>query len=198
MTRLMLIAAVGAVSIAGTADAAFVLHDDYQKWSASAGTFDTITFAELPPSTLVTTQYSEMGLMFVDYDGNWTDGTSLVVYPQDGYGLDGEEVIDIHLTKDAYAVAAHFPGILRYRLFLDAALVYDSDLIGGSDYDMFGGVMSSSVLFDRVLLSGQPFGDQIFLDNLYISFAPVPGPSAMMLLAAAPLSCGKRRGCRSR
>jgi MYXO-CTERM domain-containing protein len=186
-----------AACAAGIAHGSFVMHESYAGWSAAAGDFATITFAELPPFSFVTTQYADMGLVFADNDGNWTEGPEYSPYPIDGFGLDGEGVVDILLSKQALGVGAHFPGGLRYRLYSAGALLYDSDLVGAGLYNNFRGVTSSSVAFDRVLITGFPFGGQVYLDNLYISFAPVPSPAGAAALSLLLLVARRRRRSKS-
>lgn len=177
MRRFLITLLVVLLARATPASAAFVMHHSYDGWAAAAGSFDTITFGELPPFSLVSTQYQDMGVLFVDTDGNWTEGPEFNPYPQDGFGMDGNKVADIVLLKSANAFGAHFPGILRYRLYSNGVLIHDTDLIGASQYNNFRGVISSDLVFDRVLVTANPPSGKVFLDNIYIGFVPVPGPA---------------------
>lgn len=164
----------------------------YESWVTQAGTVTPVLFTELPPDTLVTDQYQSIGAMFTDADGNWTLGVGSPLFPQDGTGLDGEYLITVELLTPAVGVAAHFPGGVRYRLYSGESLVYQSSYFGGGGIGNFGGVISATA-FDRIEIIDLP-NNQVFLDNLYLSFAPVPAPSGLALLALGTSArCRRRR-----
>lgn len=189
----LFLSTTAALTLAMTSPGAVTVHDSFPQWSADAGTFTTITFGEIPVFSNVTDQYASLGVLFTDSGPNKTLGFDPVVFPQDGYGLNGGAMIELTLLSPALGIAAHFPGFLRFRLYWGESLIYASPLVGASGYANFRGYISDS-LFDRVELLGIPNDpmDIIGLDNLYISFVPVPAPGAALgLLALA--ACGGRR-----
>ena len=181
-----------ALCTAGALGATVTTFGTYGAWSAAAGDVTTIAFDEVPLGTLVTDEYEPLGVLFTDTNGNWTTGVSNFLFPQDGYGLDGEETIELTLLTPAVGVAAHFPGFARFRLFLGETLLYQSPLFGASGVGHFGGVMSTAA-FDRVEVFGLDIPDQVALDNLYLSFAPVPAPGAALVLALGLAVPARRR-----
>jgi hypothetical protein len=191
---LSLVATAAALALALCAQAAVTGHDSFTSWSAEAEPFTTITFGEIPLFSTVTDQYASLGVLFTNIAPNKTDGFDTIVFPEDGYGLKGYPMIELTLLSPALGVAAHFPGFLRFQLYSGESLVYSSPLVGGSGYGKFKGYTSDTP-FDRVRLLGIPNDpmDIIAVDNLYISFAPVPAPGAAVPLLAVALFRGRRR-----
>jgi MYXO-CTERM domain-containing protein len=190
-----LLATAAALALALSAQAAVTVHDSFASWSAEAEPFTTITFGEIPLFSTVTDQYASLGVLFTDIAPNKTDGFDTIVFPEDGYGLKGYPIIELTLLSPATGIAAHFPGGIRFRLFSGDVMIFESPYLGGSGYGFFGGVVSD-LSFDRVQIVDQISSTPdpaMAVDNLYISFAPVPAPGAAVALLGVALLGGRRR-----
>jgi hypothetical protein len=176
----------------GHASAGFTLFEgNFNAWSSAAGTHQTIGFDGFPLNTYITTQYLDMGVEFTSFGGpNVVRPFAPDVFFQDGYGIDGNDGVEVLFASPTYSVAAHNPGSWRFHLFVGNALVYDSGFVGGSGLNKFAGVVST-VPFDRVRLVSDP-GDDVYMDNLY--FSTVPGPGGLAVFLSALVARTRRRG----
>lgn len=158
----------------------------FSQWQASAGPYTTITFGEFPDGTLITTQYTPLGVTF-------TDGLDFIymppspLFPEDGAGLDGVNDIDITFATPQYWIGAHYPGALAFELHSAGNLIYTSSIFGIGGTGFFAGLVSSQP-FDAVTIR-DPFLGAV-IDNLYFG---VPGPGALPLLALAGVWRTSRR-----
>ena len=209
-SRLLPAIATAALLIAGAplASASFVLYSNYDNWLAAGpamgGTLETITFTELPPSTIVTDQYPHLGVQFSALFAV-TTCCSFTSYPLDGTGLVASWTNLVPLTLDfetrQHWIGFHHPGTIRIRLYDDAALVYDSVItLGGGGGGFFTGIVGLSG-FNRAVLD-DPFDGTFGIDNIY--FGSIPAPPVAALLGAVLFGRGRRRsgagslGARSR
>lgn len=190
----ILLASTVALGLHLSAPGAVTVYDSFTPWSEDVGTFTTIDFTELPVFTDVTDQYADLGVLFTDSDSNKIWGPSTKIFPQDGYGLNAGLMIELTLLTPALGIAAHFPGGLRFRLFSGDTMIFESPYLGGSGYNFSGGVISE-LPFDRVQIVDQlsSIPDTFAVDNLYISFAPVPAPGAALGLLGVAAWGGRRR-----
>lgn len=159
-----------------------------EDWEQGLFPYQTISFTEFASGTIITDQYSDLGIMF-------TDGNDLLInnatsFPQDGFGLRGgingaNDVIHISFTSPHYAIAAFYPGAMRIELYNDGSLIYTSSDFGGIGNNFFGGVISTTP-FDAAIIRDW-FDSTMFIDNLYLSNVAIPAPGALSLLAFASL-----------
>ena len=160
--------------------AGITVYQNFDNWTATAGPFTTITFAEVPAFTIVTDQYLSLGVDFTDDDLNVTGPAGAYL---DGSGVNGLAMIEGTFATPITAVAFHHPGVMKIRLFIgDTFLGQTGLLAGGPGLTSLSGV-TSSVSFDRVQVvggAGQPI-DPVYADNMYFSTIPAPGTSCVLL-----------------
>jgi Tol biopolymer transport system component len=161
-------------------------------WQAAVDNYSTITFAELPEFTWVTTQYSPLGVTF-------TDGSDQIHYSpsylNDHFGLNGAlDTTWIEFSQPMNWIAADFPGSLQFQLYSRGNLVYVSSNLGGSGKGRFGGLVSD-VPFDQVFIVDPSGG--LFIDDLFFGSA-VPVPSGILLFVTAAVVSKRLRTSRAR
>jgi hypothetical protein len=160
----------------------------FDPWAEAAGSYSTITFAEFG-STAITNQYAPLGVNFTGPDLNFSYQSDN--FPQDGWGLDGNSIIELTFDKPINAIAFHFPASLVVNLWSGGQIFHTSDF-AGSINQKFGGLYSDQA-FDRVWFRGGfSQTSQAYLDNLYFSTIPTPG--ALGLLGLWGLRRARRRG----
>jgi hypothetical protein len=167
---------------------------DFAAWQEAAGSVSTLSFTEFAQNTYITDQYADLGVLFTNPGPNVVH-TQAPYFPIDGSGIDGNDGIELTFSEPIHAVAAHGPGIWRYKAYLGDTLVYTSPFhlsMAGS----FAGLVSSTP-FDRVQLVGVPAippddPDDVYIDNIYFSTIPGP-PTAVALLLGAPGVRRRRR-----
>jgi hypothetical protein len=158
---------------------------NYGTWASAAGPHSTITFAEYQWQA-ITTQYSELGVLFTSDELNATEFDP-VIYPEDGWGMDGNTIIELTFAEPIHAIGFHHPAYVGLVLWSGSSVTYDADFFG-STANRFGGITSTQP-FDRVwmLPLNQDVGS-VYLDNLYFSTIPAPGVAGC--LAAALMAAG--------
>ena len=158
-------------------------------WQNDVGSYNTITFTELPANTWITTQYTHLGATF-------TDGSDQVVYMpgafvNDDYGLNGAlDETTLIFSQPMYTVAVDFPGYVQFELYYRQELVYISN-----PFDVIGGISGFAGL-----ISDQPFDElrmfdptsDLFIDDLHFGPA-IPGPGALALAAIAGAFMSRHR-----
>lgn len=170
------------------------------QWFANAGAYSTITFTEFPYGTLIAEQYASLGIHFVEPLGNWiygsdVNGTDLFV--QDGWGLHGENSIDMRFDTPMRGLAVYYPGIVKAQFFSGDQLVYSWTQNFGGGSNKFGGFFGETS-FDRVVFKNAqnppPWGDvyPVKFDNLYFTTVPAPG-AATSLLGVVAIARRRRR-----
>ena len=165
--------------------------DDRDKWfsdAAAIGPITTIGFNDLGNNVLVTEQYADLGVHFT-FIGNFTRGENFDLFPQDGWGLDGNTMIRLEFDDVQSGIAFDFPGAAEVDLFRDGELVHDSSRFGGSGAGRFGGVVG--IEFDLAIIVDWTGDDNVVLDDLH--FVSIPVPSTLILVAGAFALRSRRR-----
>ena len=163
-----------------------VEYRDKGEWEAAAASWSTADFTGFPDYTPIDEQYAYLGVHFVDGYDFVVLGSS---YPNDGAGLDGNELIDLVFDVPMYWIAADFPGLLIIDLYYEGELLYSSNVFGVGGVGNFGGLVSTEP-FDRAVLRDPP--GQVFLDDLHFG-PPIPAPSALCIVGAAFFAARRRR-----
>jgi hypothetical protein len=195
MKSMKVCVALGASSMIASAAGAQVTvyqNNGFAAWSAASGNFATVDFTGFPVNTFITNQYSSLGVVFTNFGGPevvWPFAPQ--AFPQDGYGVDGNEGIEMLFTQPMHSIATHSPGIWRMQLFNGNQMFFQSPWMGGQNPNFFGG-LTSVQSFDRVRFVSFP-GDDVAADNIY--FSTVPGPAAGVVIVCGALFGGRRRRC---
>jgi len=176
-----------AAMVANIARADIIEYIDKEEWEAAAGSWSTADFTGFAMGTPIDEQYAYLGVHFVD-------GYDFVVlgwetFPQDGAGLDGNELVDLVFDAPMYCIAADFPGTLTIDLYYGGDFFYRSSYFGGSGVGKFGGLVSTEP-FDRAVI--WDYDEQVNLDDIHFG-PPIPAPSATALIGAALLAARRRR-----
>jgi len=170
------------------------------QWLGDAGAYSTITFTEFPYGTLITEQYASLGIHFVEPQGNWIYST--VSFTQDGWGLQGENSIDMRFDTPMRGLAVYYPGVVKAQFFSGDQLVYSWTQNFGGGSNKFAGFFGD-VAFDRVVFKNAvnppPWGSTypVYFDNLYFTTVPVPGV-ALYLIGGVSIVCRRRERVVSR
>ena len=164
---------------------------DRAEWEGAVGQFTTIDFTGFPKFTIITDQYQDLGITF-------TDGTdairfSLNVFPNDNWGLDGNDDIHLSFATPLGWIGVDLPGVVRVLLFSGGELIHFSSIFtaGPDGVGGFGGLVSTELFDAAVILD--PF-DAVFIDDLHFG---VPAPGGLMLLALAAIWPRRRRRSRA-
>ncbi len=102
---------------------------DKDAWIAAVGRFTTVDFVGFPPGTFITDQYAGLGIHFTDGNDS-IPPFDPITFPNNGWGLDGNGDINVSFDSDQAWLAVEFPGFLRFQLFSEGQLIYDSGLFG--------------------------------------------------------------------
>ncbi len=141
---------------------------DKDEWIKAVGEFTTIDFTGFPEGTFITDQYADLGVLFTDgYDIIQFSPTG---YPNDKWGLDGNDTIQLVFHTAQGYMAVDFPGAMQIDLFAAGNLIYSAVFIPGG-VGNFAGVVSTE-LFDSALLS-DPLISGVHIDDLHFG---VPAP----------------------
>jgi hypothetical protein len=173
-------------------DAAVFNYTNLATFNSVVGPHPTIGFADLPVGTIVTNQYSRLGVTFTD-----GDDTTVMLDSSDGFGLAGsgiygqQSIITLSFAASINAVGAEFPGALRIDVFSGTTEVGTSANFGFSGHPFFGGVVSDTS-FDRVVLSDW-VDNTVYIDNLHFGSVPEPGSSVLMLIGGGYCWIYRRR-----
>jgi len=178
-----------AAMVANIARADIIEYIDKEEWEAAAGSWSTADFTGFPDNTPIDEQYAYLGVHFVDgYDFVVLD-PEYTTFPNDGAGLDGNEIVDLVFDAPMYWIAADFPGLLFIDLYYDDELFYSSDVFGVGGVGNFGGLVSTEP-FNRAVV--WDYDDNVAMDDLHFG-PPIPAPSATALIGAALLAARRRR-----
>jgi len=176
---------VAALLLASKAAADITTYTDRDAWFedvSQSGTvpITTIGFTEVPPFTHVTDEYSHLGIVF---DGNnRTLGKSTGIFPQDGWGLEGQLEIAFTFDQPRHALAVDFPGDVFFELYNGGEFVDSVLFLGGpSGIGGFGGLTSTQE-FDQVTIL-DPTVPPVFIDDLH--FVRIPAPGGLFILPGA-------------
>jgi hypothetical protein len=166
-----------------------VEYRDKEEWEAAAGSWSTADFTGFPDNTPIDEQYAYLGVHFVDgYDFVVLDPAH-TTFPNDGAGLDGNELVDLVFDAPMYWIAADFPGLLLIDLYYEGELFYSSNVFGVGGVGNFGGLVSTEP-FDRAVI--WDYDDNVAMDDLHFG-PPIPAPSALCIVSAALLTARQRR-----
>ncbi len=155
---------------------------DLPSFTAAAGGYlNHITFHDLPPGTIVTDQYLEVGPLFVDGNDTVLSNPAFVT---DGVGVAGHGRIHVQLTRPAVAIGADHPGGLIIDLYDEpgGTLLYTSSNFWGPGMGFISGVVTDFP-FTYVVFRDW-IDDLVYLDNIHIikyefkSFLPLVFQSA--------------------
>jgi hypothetical protein len=163
---------------------------DKQDWEAAAGSWSTADFTGFPDNTPIDEQYAYLGVHFVDgYD--FVLCCDYQLFPQDGAGLDGNELIDLIFDVPMYSMAADFPGFLGFDLYFGGEFFYKSSEFGIGGYGNFGGLVSTQP-FDRVVIWEYGTHPNVVVDDLHLG-PPIPTPAGMAVIGALLLASRRRQ-----
>jgi hypothetical protein len=182
----IVLTAILAAVCTSTLPAEVVEYDEKDEWEAAAGAFSTADFTGFPDNTPIDEQYAYLGVHFVDGYDFVVLGSS---FPNDGAGLDGNELVDLVFDAPMYWIAADFPGTLTIDLYYEGEFFYQSNYFGGSGIGWFGGLVSTEP-FDRAVI--WDFDEQVNLDDLHFG-PPIAAPSVLSIVGAGFLTARRRR-----
>lgn len=179
-------------SLASPASGGVTLYwDSPDTWQNDAGPYSTVDFIDVPNNSVVTTQYSHLGVTFVEGDDR-ARNFDFETFLTDGAGLDGNLSISLSFTQPMNYLAMDYPGGMRIKLFSDGSLFYTSPIIPpGFGVGNFAGIVSTQS-FDTVLLYDSLPGSDVYLDNLHFG-APIPAPPTAALLSLSLMTSRRRR-----
>ena len=169
-------------------------NQDFAGWKAASGVYSTVTFGEVPANSVVTDQYASLGLLFTSLDLDTTYPQDFFVFPQDGFGLDGNCQVELTFSQPISAIGWHFPGLMTAKFYNGSELLWTDPLMGqGGSFSNFVGFVSN-LPFDRVTLVGPPGPTcgNVAIDNIYFSTIPAPGSAAFLVLSLVAAR-GRRR-----
>jgi hypothetical protein len=134
LTRYASVCFVALTTLALRAGGEVIEFGDGQKeeWEAAVGEFTTIPFTEFPDNTIITDQYSHLGIHFVN--GGVIVEPLWEAFPEDGAGFKGPPVSPVILAFDEPMthIAIDFPEQVEFQLFSEGSLVYTSSVFGFS------------------------------------------------------------------
>jgi len=159
------------------AQAAPIEYTTFGSWSAAVGAVSSITFTSLADGTIVSNQFSGMGVTFTDGDDTVTSNGSFVT---DNKGIDSKGSTTLQFAGNQSSIGFDFPGALHIDLYAGASLVYSSSNFAGSGTGFFAGITGAT--FDRAIVSD--WVDSLaFIDNVHMgAAAPVPEPETYALM----------------
>jgi hypothetical protein len=176
-------------------------------WESAVGSFQTASFSGYAAGTVITNQYSPIGMAF-------TQGNDTVLYSSafvvDGVGVNCGGDMEITFSTPQHAIGCDFPGALKIVVYNGSTVVHSSSNFAGSGSGYFGGLVSTAA-FDRAVISDWVDG-LAYVDSVSISggftlakSGSCPGPvtlstaggtanSAVALLYGIPGSTTKPSG----
>jgi len=187
---IVIIATTMLIPVAGAA-AAVTEFINKSAWQTAAGEHASITFQGFPEHTLITSQFTSLGVLFAD-------GTDRVLFNDsllnDGIGLHSSDIvigtIRLEFTQPMTAVGSDFLGRIDILLFSQGTLIFDSTDFS-TVQSRFGGLIST-VAFDAAVIR-DPGDGVVVIDDLFFGPA-VPGPGAFGVLGVIALYSRRRRG----
>jgi len=164
------------------------VYTDLDEWLEAAPEVTVIDFLEFPNGTQIDDDYDNLGVNFLDGFYTINDASSCL----DGFCLDGNATtIVMEFDEPFNVIGVVFPGILRFELYLDGEIVgWTENVPVTGSVGQFGGLFTD-VEFNQVLVIDDT--GQVFIDNLYFSFEPIPAPGALALLGIAAIAGRTRR-----
>ena len=185
-----------AASLSSVGTAAFVTYTSLDQWTSATSGVTTINFSEFPTGTLVSTQYSPLGVTFVP--GDDIIFADLGLFASDGVGLggggQGVGPIEMEFSTPITSIGVRFPTIFKYELYSGQELIAVSQFTATNGGWSFAGIVSE-IPFDRAILRNE-FGGATVIDTLFFGGA-IPGPGGLAVLGAGAalsgLTGGRRR-----
>lgn len=170
----------------GTAYADVQAFTDKQAWIDAVGDFNTIDFTGFEEGTIITDQYTDLGVLFT----NGLDEIEFSAdrYPNDNWGLAGNfGSTTLAFEYPQYWFGADYAFGLGIWFFRDGELVLVASFDGNGGGN-FGGIISDEP-FDGLLFTGDPVICCPYIDDLYVG---VPGPGGLAVFIVAGV-CRRRR-----
>jgi len=192
MNTFTCIVAAGAAVAAATANAlaSVVTFEDKAAWQRAVGSWETITFAEVPPNTPIDFQYeaSHGVTMPGPEEITWF---APPVYPNDGFGLVADDLggFDIYFDEPKSWMAADYAGFIQFELYDGDTLLWEGWFAHPSAGN-FAGIISD-IPFDHLVIR-DPADDFVVMDDLHFG-APIPGAGVLPLLALGLFRIRRRR-----
>lgn len=131
-----LIIMIAVLWIATTCSAGVTVFNNYnfplqarEAWFNAAGPITTIDVTGFAANTIITNQYTYLGVTF-------TDGTDRIHYSgsylEDGVGLNGAfDDSRLEFSQPMNTLAFDYPGTIQFVLYYRSQVVYDSDIVWG-------------------------------------------------------------------
>ena len=167
-----LCAVVLGLSAAGAASPGVLEFEDKDEWLDAVGRFVTVDFSGFEPGTVITDQYADLGVLFVD--GFYTIFPfAPISFPEDGWGLDGNGDITVLFDTPMAYIGVDYPGLMQIELFSRGRLIYTSSLFSGDPVGNFAGLISSELFDSAVLICWAGF--EAAIDDLH--FGPPDCPA---------------------
>ena len=168
-----LCAAVCLFVAGGTARPGVLEFEDKDEWLAAIGGFVTVDFTGFEPGTVITDQYADLGVLFVD--GFYTIFPfDPISFPNDGWGLDGNGNITVVFDTPMAYIGVDYGGHMHLELYRGGVLIYESSDFLPGGVGNFAGLLSSES-FDMAVLMDVPPPDQAAIDDLH--FGPPDCPA---------------------
>lgn len=118
-------------------------------WETAVGSFQTATFTGYAGGTIITSQYSSLGMTFTQGNDTVYLTTAFVV---DGAGVNCNGDMEIVFSTPQHAIGCDFPGALKIVLYNGSTVVHASSNFAGSGSGFFAGLTSIGA-FDRAVIS---------------------------------------------
>jgi len=191
MSRTTALMAIFVALISKTVLADVDVNFGIEEWQNDVEEFTTIDFTQYPPETVITNQYSNLGITFTEGDEIITagdvfmDGSGLRDFDS---GLPEPDNIWMAFDESITAIAVDFPGIMQFELFQNGESVFVSDPYDDDAGGFLG--LVSDFSFDEVRI-WNPMGST-HIDNLHFA-PPIPAPGALGLFAFGSIVLKPRR-----
>ena len=164
--------------------------NDFAGWQASATNHSTCDFTGFQFLTVLTDQYSGLGVLFTSPGPTLIDyGPGPGGFAQDSWGINPQGYLEVKFLSPMNAVGGHYPGDNRIQLFLGDVFLGQTPYLGGPGEYFLG--VTSNLSFDRVRFISAVHGGNAFMDNLY--FSAVPGPAPLAVVLAGGVFVRRRR-----
>lgn len=138
-------------------------YTSHAAWDAAVGSSQCADFTGLANGTLITNQYSGIGMTF-------TQGNDAVLlssaFTTDGAGVNCGGDMEIVFSSPQTAIGCDFPGALHFNIYSGNTLVWSSSNFAGAGTGFFAGLVSTAT-FDRAVISDW-FDGLAFVDNVCI------------------------------
>jgi hypothetical protein len=180
--------------------AAFVTYTDEAAWKAATPAITTIQFSEVPVGSLVTDQYSALGVTFAPGD----DFTNFVpsLWPSDGFGLHGgytEQLFVLPIVMEfempITSLAIRYPATAQFVMFANGVQVGMTSQFLGFNPWSFAGLVSDTP-FDKLIVTNSG-STSITMDTLFFG-SPVPAPAGLAAFALGGMVAAARGDRRRR